>query len=440
MLAQPPRVGVVVVTSPARRHPSTELTDSVLNSLDLIEGIDGSPTAIVCDGCRSLDELEPAHAARLSERLAANPIKFSKRGIVSNEIAAAYGVYKRRLRSSGRELLELDSHHGFALAVREGLRWAQGAGCTHALVCQHDRRFVRRLPAAALRAILGHFAAEPSCRYVGFPSGTSKRLASRTHNEYRLGDLLRARTVPLPPGDAGTSLSLRPSIFWYDSNHLVHVERALELLYQLDPLVPYGAPRRGLAFRHAPAALHLRLGANGAARFRLRRGDFIEERFGVEQLEALKALAREPLEAQLAAFDFFGSYLLQESTSTAAMAGTAADEEAGAAAPPCDDGRAVRSRARGADPAHAGGARAPGGFAPGQVDRQGLVTHVEHIDGRGHVPPSQRRRGALRRERREGRASAGRWVAAAPSATDSEALGVGPYSKVPSVFQHTQKL
>ena len=137
---------------------------------------------MVCDGCR---ELEPEHAARLAARLEADPMRFSKRGIVSQGVAASYALYKQRLATPGGvpgagrgrpraiSTIELDSHHGYALSVREGLRWAQAAGCTHALVCQHDRRFIRRVAAPTISALLAHFEQTPSCRYVGFPSGTS---------------------------------------------------------------------------------------------------------------------------------------------------------------------------------------------------------------------------------------------------------------------------
>ena len=241
-------------------------------------------------------------------------MRFSKRGIVTNGVSTAYDEFKQRLRAerSGLAMLELGSHHGFALAVREGLRWAQDAGCTHALVCQHDRRFVRQLSASTLGALLDHFETRPSCRYVGFPSGTSKRLAARTANEYKLGALLEARSHALPPPPHGDSrLSLRPSIFWYDSNHLVHVDRALELLYTPDAVASAEAPRSA-GFDRAPPALRARLGDRGAARFRLRRGDFIEERFGVEQRNLLAGMADDALDAQLEAFDHFGSYLLEE--------------------------------------------------------------------------------------------------------------------------------
>ena len=144
---RPPSLGVVVVASPARCHPSTELVDSVFDSLHLIKGLGESPISVVCDGCKPASQLEPAHAERLAKRLEIDPMRFSKRGIVTHGVSTAYDEFKQRLRAerSGLTMLELGSHHGFALAVREGLRWAQDSGCTHALVCQHDRRFVRQL-------------------------------------------------------------------------------------------------------------------------------------------------------------------------------------------------------------------------------------------------------------------------------------------------------
>ena len=107
-----PRIGIVVVCSPARSHPSTELLDSVLSSLDLFDGLSDAPVGVVCDGFR---ELDPDHAARLSARLEANPMRFSKRGIVSQGVAASYALYKQRLASpsAGRpraiSMLKLDT-------------------------------------------------------------------------------------------------------------------------------------------------------------------------------------------------------------------------------------------------------------------------------------------------------------------------------------------
>ena len=63
----------------------------------------------------------------------------------------------------------------------------------------------------------------------------------------------------------------------------------MALLYEPDaptgPAVRYGDRWQfheppSVGFARAPPALRSRLGARGAGRFRLRRGDFIEDRFG----------------------------------------------------------------------------------------------------------------------------------------------------------------
>ena len=53
-----PRIGIVVVSSPARSHPSTELLDSVLSSLDRFEGS--------AAGRKSGPAIAPAHPGGLA--------------------------------------------------------------------------------------------------------------------------------------------------------------------------------------------------------------------------------------------------------------------------------------------------------------------------------------------------------------------------------------
>ena len=353
-----PSTRVVVVTSPAQSHPSTEIIWATLNSLTLLGGLAEAPITVVCDGCRPASSLEPAYAQRLAARLATNPIRFSKRGIVTDDVAAGYEQFKRRLIAEAAEagygedrlaLLELNSHHGFGFSVREGLRSVLAAGAQYALIVQHDRAFCRRMPASDVRRLFAHFERHAECRYIGFPSGTSKLLARRTQLEYKLSHLLEQRTYALRSG-GGSRLALRPCIFWYDSNHLVDAAKALELF----------AP-----FECAPRGLLERLGGAGLNRFRLRRGDFTEERFGVEQRNLLVGLRDEP-EACVRYFDWFGSYLLEELV-----------EEGGD-----------------------GDGEAEDGSGPLFCDRDGRVTYVDHIDARGAVPPSRRRAGALRRARK----------------------------------------
>jgi hypothetical protein len=337
---------VVVVTSPIKSHPSTEIIWNAIDSIKLIDGFAEVPITVVCDGCRPTSSLEASHAARLAPRLAVHPCQFSKRGIVTDDVASAYEDYQDRLVveaaargycSSTFSLLKLNGHHGFSHAVKAGLRATLDAGRKFALVMQHDRSFRRRLQTSDVRSIYAHFCAHPLTRYIGFPSGTSKLLASRTQKEYKLHELLAQRSYILRP-----NLSLQPSIFWYDSNHLVDASKALEI-YE-----PY---------KNAPAGMMDRLGGAGLNRFRLRKGDFTEERFGVEQRNLLVSLRGEPNEC-IRYFDWFGSFMLEEKL-----------EE---------------------------GAKLPPAVHPTLVDKLGRVTYVEHVDARGAVPPSKRRAGSMR--------------------------------------------
>ena len=355
-----PATRIVLVTSPARSHPSTEIVWQTLRSLRLLTGLENAPVQVVCDGCRSANSLDADYRRRLESRgLAANPVKFSKKGIVADELAAHYDEYKVRLAQEAIQagfsperfsLLELEGHHGFAMSVKQGLEEALAAGMRYCLVVQHDRAFCRRVEAQTLSSLYAHLEATPSARYIGFPSGTSKLLASKMRDVYKLQPLLDARSLELRPG----RLWLRPSIFWWDSNHLVDAARALET-YE-----PYA---------NAPPGLEERIGGAGINRFRLRRGDFVEERFGVEQRNLLASLRDEPDEC-IRLFDWFGTYIVEEVLREGDDGDAAAMAEAGAV---------VREAA-----------------LPIFRDKRGRVTWIDHIDARGAVPPSQRRAGAPR--------------------------------------------
>ena len=101
----------------------------------------------------------------------------------------------------------------------------------------------------------------------------------------------------------------------------------------------------------------------------MRRGDFVEERFGVEQRNLLASLRDEPDEC-IRLFDWFGTYIVEE------VLREGDDSDAAAMA---DAGAVVREAA-----------------LPIFRDKRGRVTWIDHIDARGAVPPSQRRAGAPR--------------------------------------------
>ena len=347
------RVGIVLVTSPARSHPSTDMVWGALGSTSLLGGLASSQITVVCDGYRTPTDLEPEHAERVTQKLSKNAFALSKRGIVTTNTAEAYQAYQHQLQREVDErglahrisVKAMRTHQGFALCVRSGLLDMQRRGLDYALVIQHDRGFIRCVPREDMELLVRQFDVDTTTRYIGFASSTSKLLATRLGPKYRLGHLLERRSRQLREG-----LYLRPSIFWFDSNHLVHVSRCLNCLYE--------------PFTHAPPNLRAHCAATrpaGIGTFTLRRGDFIEDRFGTEQKAVLTSLCAAPEQLLLEAFDFFGSYLVEE----------VVDADA------CDAEEDESSDGSGDD-------------LPANVctllDAHGRVSHVAHMDARGARP------------------------------------------------------
>lgn len=89
-----------------------------------------------------------------------------------------------------------------------------------------------------------------------------------------------------------------PLIFWYDSQHICHVGRYLRI---------FEAPT------DMPAHLQDILGPDVISSMRMRRGDFIEDRFGQAQRKMMTADSiRQSAVRTKELFRYFGSYLLWE--------------------------------------------------------------------------------------------------------------------------------
>eukprot|EP01034_Spumella_vulgaris_P021589 gene21589-27627_t len=73
----------------------------------------------------------------------------------------------------------------------------------------------------------------------------------------------------------GDHLYLQPLIFWFDSNHLCHVQRYLEIYRPISNL---------------PAELKEAIGMKSLKKMILRKGDFIEDKFGQMQRILLSTL------------------------------------------------------------------------------------------------------------------------------------------------------
>ena len=211
---RPPRVTVVVTTSPVRSHPETRLLEETLASARAFAaGLAGCPVVVVCDGYKV--------GARSRHRS----------GIIAPEEESRYAEYRARLAIlartpgsavHGAEILCLPCKHGFPYALRRGL---QHVHTPYVLVMQHDRAFVRPTD---LQPVLRAMAADPRLRYVGFPTTTTLHHARHVKN---YGLRLEMETVE--------GAKFLPLVQWYDSTHLASTEHYMRFVYGRDRRVNF---------------------------------------------------------------------------------------------------------------------------------------------------------------------------------------------------------
>ena len=168
---------------------------------------------------------------------------------------------------------------------------------------QHDRAFVQR--EINLTMCLKWMRALESIRYIGFPTVINVNHMSVLKTRYNLDFLLDHCTIHESSAEGGNvrecrrkeseaSLSLIPLVFWYDSNHLAHVQRYLQIYTPYKSLT--GELREYLGLRKIRDML-------------LRNGDFIEDRFGqIERNCLTEAIEDKSMIIKL--FNWFRSYLL----------------------------------------------------------------------------------------------------------------------------------
>ena len=215
---------IVLTTSAAPIHPSTEIVDQVLSSLSHhAPALLPCRMIITCDGCSDVRE--------------GQKLKY-RSGIVDAAARAAYNEYVDTLRESaaggGRhgfafELLELRRRHGFGGAVRAALSLIT---TPLVLVVQHDRTLLR--PAAYLEELAWHvlgsdgavgYALLPTSKHVDYVDRERMLLGMRgVHGaDADLGALSR------PLGSCGSSVRLLPCLAWHDSTHVASVPFYKEL-------------------------------------------------------------------------------------------------------------------------------------------------------------------------------------------------------------------
>ena len=94
-----------------------------------------------------------------------------------------------------------------------------------------------------------------------------------------------------------TNYELQPTIFWYDSNHICNVKKYLEIF------TPFTSLPTDLRIELQKYDRHI------VSKLLLKRGDFIEDRFGQAQRNLLASL-KDNSELLLRTHHWFGSYLL----------------------------------------------------------------------------------------------------------------------------------
>lgn len=246
-------ISIIVVTSPAPSNPSTELISQSIESCDLIDGLSECPVIIVMDGFK------------------VGPVDRTKIGRITEESAARYELYHQALLekySSPRyRVFRNPVHQGFALSVKAGLELCTTKYC---VVAQYDRMFCA--PFNRLNHLIKAMEDNQNIRYIGFPTSTNvshDKFISTNYNLY----CLNKPGVKLCLDD---NFYLQPAVFWYDSQHLAHVERYLQI-YR-----PY---------KNMPPHLRDIIGIKSIKNMLLRPGDFIEDRFGQMQRRLLWMLA-----------------------------------------------------------------------------------------------------------------------------------------------------
>jgi hypothetical protein len=253
---------IVIVTSPHASMPSTAIIEYVIRSFELIAGLNTCPIKIVMDGYKVTGE----------NRM--------KKGRITADTEELYEEYYNCLRekfadAENYEILRSKEHLGFAHCVKFGL---EHCTTTYAFVAQHDRFFTK--PFDRLQDLLQAMNDYPHVRYIGFPSRSNVTHDKSLQFVYHLG-ILNESPIKIK---LDNNFSLQPLIFWFDSQHLCHVERYLKIFQ------PY---------KSIPAHLKDLVGLTAIKDMFLKPGDFIEDKFGQVQRNLLIQFAAKVRAANL---------------------------------------------------------------------------------------------------------------------------------------------
>jgi hypothetical protein len=316
-------VSAIVITSPCLSNPDTTVIDTTLSSLQYLLGLENIPIYIILDGY-TLHSTPQTKKGRITSQMEENYELYYQRLLQKYSFSSPSSIS-----SSRYHIRRLEQHYGYAHAVQYGLQLCQ---TTYAVIVQHDRQFLSCFP--HMPQLLTAFISHPHIRYIGFPTVTSCNHCRTLQCRYNLVPLVHptihdrdefqstAIRIPLPLtpdptfresderikqrkeqetlGEDAEELihyEIQPTIFWYDSNHICHVQRYLEIY---TPFLAMPPTLKSILQERDPGLIR---------RLILHKGDFIEDRFGQVQRNLLVSLKQDP-SVLLQTHRWFGSYLL----------------------------------------------------------------------------------------------------------------------------------
>jgi len=219
-------ITVILVTSPIRSNPSTQMLQEVLSGLCLVPALSLAPWILVCDGFTvATGSQQPKH----------------KGGIIAEEHIQRYLQFIAQAHetlssfSDNFQVLQLPERMGFGFAVKHALQFAL---TPFVLVVQHDQQIVREFDLPVVLRVMSQHS--DRIKYVGLTS-----ISTQTYERYAPSKF----GIHVKSTREFGGIPLLPLIFFYDKPHIVPTQHYRDVVLGPDSVV--------------------------------KRGDFIEETYGV---------------------------------------------------------------------------------------------------------------------------------------------------------------
>mmetsp|Transcript_53721 Transcript_53721/g.156608 ORF Transcript_53721/g.156608 Transcript_53721/m.156608 type:complete len:381 (+) Transcript_53721:35-1177(+) len=238
---------ILLVTSPIRSHPSTEMLEWTLGSYVEKAGLASCPKIIVSDGFTvagpgqkerpksgrvPLDWVSPYAEFRARvDALVAAGCEGGERGTVEDGTGAE--GHQSECNGADRTFsncrhVRMEQHKGFGGCTYCALRLV---ATPYVLVLQHDRPCLRSFEAARLVSAME--ASQGAAKYVGLPTKASlaridaAAVMSRCHLRLEEGDV----DERVAAAAAASGVDLRVLLFWYDSSHVCRVSHYRDFVF-----------------------------------------------------------------------------------------------------------------------------------------------------------------------------------------------------------------